>query len=640
MNEHPERPAHIPENFKTRDGQCWPFRHAWTYVNAEGQPIGHVARFDRDGGKQVVPYFKRNGTGWKAGGPEYPVLFGVDRLNRLADDPMAMIVEGEKAAAALHSLELPAVTSQGGSRKATSGDWPALAGVATVYLLPDNDRPGEGYMRDVSRILTRLKPAPALRLVRLPDLPDKGDVVDWLAARLPEWDGLAAIPDSERERLRAELLALMDGAEPIPDDWLKEPEAAADRPADSKPRLKVRQRRNGDIELVACLRNAVFLLSETAEWRGVIGFNQFRQRIEKRLPTPYGGAAGAWSDVDTSETLLWLDLHHGVAFEASTVDRAIATIADRNGFNMAQDRLRELAAHWDGERRLESWLEDYLGATATRQTGEYLKAIGAAWLKGVAARVLFPGCKRDDVLVLIGEQGWLKSTAANALADAIHPESFTDSVDLGNLAEAKIQIRGVIIAELGELAGLARGEVEAIKAFVATKSDHFRDKYGRYAQDFSRTVSFFGTTNETAFLKDPTGNRRWYPVSLDGPIDIPAFKAVLPQLLGEATRRVMDGEAWHVTARVALEQAQEIRDEHYDHDAWTDDILRIAEGFGDFFTLAELMDSFNIPRPQQSVMVTQRIGRILRKNGYEPGRERIKGTSRNLRRGWRKKQQQ
>lgn len=385
------------------------------------------------------------------------------------------------------------------------------------------------------------------------------------------------------------------------------------------------------------LLDAVRIISE--QWSGVVGFNAFRQRIEKRTAPPIAGVqAGPWRDVDTAETMIWLQQQTGATFGRDLVDLAVMTVAHRNPFNPAQERLRALADQWDGTARLSIWLVEDLNATVTDGNRDYLAEIGAAWLKGTVACVLMPGCKRDDVLVLRGAQGWRKSTAAAAIGDAIHPEAFTDSIDLSNVAEAKIQIRGIIIAELSELAGMARGEVESIKAFVAAKSDHFREKFGRHAGDFPRTVSFIGTTNDPNYLKDPTGNRRWWPVTLAGPIDVDRLHAILPHLIGEAARRVIDGEPWHVMAAKALEQAEHVRAAHYDEDPWTDKVLQLAEDLaarGDTLTIAELLEGLQIPRMHQTPGAQRRIAGILRVNGYEEARCWLDGRARKQR-YWRK----
>lgn len=401
--------------------------------------------------------------------------------------------------------------------------------------------------------------------------------------------------------------------------------------------LMYRKKKDGSFAIIPNLHNAVCLLSETPEWQGVIGYNQFRQRTEKRKPTPYGGTPGPWQDVDTAETMMWLSRTHNVNLSRDTVDFAALAVANRNAFNPAQDRLRALAEQWDGIERLPYWLEETLGAKV-EDNREYLAEIGAAWLKGTCARVLFPGCKRDDVLVIRSPQGWKKSTAAQAIADCIHPDSFTDSVDLGNLAEAKIQIRGVTVVELSELAGLHRGEVESIKAFVSTKADHFREKFGRHAQDFPRTCSFIGTTNDPGFLKDPTGNRRWWPVTLEEPVDIPRLEDALPQLLGEAARAVMAGEPWHVTGKMALSQAERVREAHYDEDVWTDEVMSIVGMMDEArstVTIPDILDRMEIARPQQNKGTQRRLAAILKVNGYEESRKWTEGKKRYLR-IWRK----
>lgn len=234
MNDSTVRPAFIKERWKDRQGAFYDFRAAWWYRDAAGEPIGMVVRYDSDHGKQIIPHFKpHNGHAFKTGGPAAPVLFGRDTLK---GDAPAFVVEGEKCAAALHSLGLAAVSAQGGANRAAGGDWAALAGVPRVYLLPDHDKPGEEYARAACQALARLTPAPELRVVRLPDLPEKGDAADWLAARVPGWNGLDPIPEDRRADLALELLALAEQGEPAPVDWLADdarPERPRGKPANA-----------------------------------------------------------------------------------------------------------------------------------------------------------------------------------------------------------------------------------------------------------------------------------------------------------------------------------------------------------------------------------------------------------------------
>ena len=227
------RPAGVPAKWKDPAGTEYPFKAAWFYRDASGVAVGIVARFDNDNGKQVVPFFKPGAGGrFKSGGPASPVLYGAERLN--GHKALALVVEGEKAAAALHSIGLLGVSAQGGANKAASGAWDALLGVPGVVFLPDNDLPGLRYCQDAAAALAALAtpetPLPEMRLLRLPGLPDKGDVCDWIAERLPDWNQIDPVPAEHREALRDELLALLEQAEPVPADWLKAPSAKPDKP--------------------------------------------------------------------------------------------------------------------------------------------------------------------------------------------------------------------------------------------------------------------------------------------------------------------------------------------------------------------------------------------------------------------------
>ena len=227
------RPTGIPATWKDAAGAVYPFKAAWHYRNQGGEPQGIVARFDNDAGKQVIPFFKAGGGGkFKAGGPQAPVLFGAEKLN--GHKSAALVVEGEKAAAALHSLDLLGVSAQGGADNAKKGAWDGLLGVPSVAFLPDNDLPGMKYCRDAAAALvactTPDSPLPDMRLLNLPGLPEKGDICDWLAERLPDWNQLDPIPADHRAALRAELLTLLEQAEPVPADWLKPPLAKPELP--------------------------------------------------------------------------------------------------------------------------------------------------------------------------------------------------------------------------------------------------------------------------------------------------------------------------------------------------------------------------------------------------------------------------
>jgi hypothetical protein len=206
----------IPQSYHDK-----PLIHAWNYCAMDGAPFGVVGRYqDGDGKKDIVPFFKRNGSNWIAGIEFNPrPLFGLDKLADHAKDKAIFIVEGEKSATALHYLGLTALTSLGGSKAAKQADWMPLNGYKRVYLLPDIDQAGEDYIKDVYGSLLALPEPPIIRVLRLEGLPDKGDIVDWLQGWVDNWDGYQLIPDHLHEPLKEKLRDQIKKAVPVPDEW-------------------------------------------------------------------------------------------------------------------------------------------------------------------------------------------------------------------------------------------------------------------------------------------------------------------------------------------------------------------------------------------------------------------------------------
>lgn len=380
--------------------------------------------------------------------------------------------------------------------------------------------------------------------------------------------------------------------------------------------------------LLKCHFNAVEIINKV--FPSMIGYNDFRQRIEKKLLPEWKSDDPKWSDPDTGELTYRISKQYG-SFSFDVINNAVMTFAHRNKFNPAIDRLYALAKSWDGKNRGDKWLIDFLGAEYNDSNYKYLCEIGSAWIKGVAARVIYPGCKRDDVLVLCGKQGVGKSTAARVIADAIHTDAFTDSIGDLSSKDARSALRGIVIAELGELSALSKNDIETIKAFVATSSDHFRESYGHHETTYKRTVSFIGTTNNPTFLIDPTGNRRWWPVTIKNQIDIYRFKKEILQILGEAAARVMGGEAWHVTNATALEQADNVRIVHFDEDIWTTEVMNATKellSFGcnmrgsntEYVTISLILNFMDVRIEGQNKTAKNRIASVLRQQQFRETR--------------------
>ena len=197
----------------------------WDYRDASGEPIGLIVRWDKpEGGKEIRPV-SRNGSGWTIGGmPEPRPLY---RLADLQTAERVYVTEGEKAAEAARSIGLVATTSPHGAKSAAKADWSPLAG-KEVVVLPDNDEPGLAYAQEVITILSKLRPAPNIKTVVLPDLPPGGDMADWVDSHNgTKKEELRSQVDNMTDQAKAEPAASTSGPllewRSFPDDVLPEP---------------------------------------------------------------------------------------------------------------------------------------------------------------------------------------------------------------------------------------------------------------------------------------------------------------------------------------------------------------------------------------------------------------------------------
>ncbi|WP_229088019.1 virulence-associated E family protein [Brevibacillus sp. M2.1A] len=150
---------------------------------------------------------------------------------------------------------------------------------------------------------------------------------------------------------------------------------------------------------------------------------------------------------------------------------------------------------------------EYLGSADT----PYVREVTRKMMIAAVKRLYEPGCKFDFMLVLVGPQGFGKSTIIQMLA----LRWFSDSLKTFDTKEAGEHLQSACVFEFGELAGMYKTEVDEIKQFITKRSDKYRVAYDRVIADFPRKCVFFGTTNNWNFLKDPTGNRRFWPVNVE-----------------------------------------------------------------------------------------------------------------------------
>jgi hypothetical protein len=245
-------------------------------------------------------------------------------------------------------------------------------------------------------------------------------------------------------------------------------------------------------------------------------------------------------------------IHEKFRFDPATqtIDTAVRTLANHRRFHPVRDYLDGL--NWDGEPRIDNWLIKYGGAEDT----PYTRAVGALVLIAAVRRIRKPGCKFDEMVVLENpDQGTNKSQALQTLA--VNPEWFTDNLPLGLSAKETIEtLSGHWIVEAGELQGMRKSDIEKVKAFLSRSTDRARMAYDRAVTTARRQCVIIGTTNSEQYLRDPTGNRRFWPVRV-ARFDVEALERDRDQLWAEAAVREASGASIRLPEALWLAAAAE-----------------------------------------------------------------------------------
>jgi len=287
-----------------------------------------------------------------------------------------------------------------------------------------------------------------------------------------------------------------------------------------------------------------------------------------------------------------------------------------NKFHPVRDYLDSLT--WDGTPRLGEWLIQYGEAEDT----PFVRAVSRLMLVAAVRRIRRPGCKFDEMLVLESPQGSLKSTALAVLAG--NDDWFTDDLPLNaKTAEFIERLRGRWIVEAAELNGMRKGEVEHVKSVLSRQVDRARMAYGRMTLELPRQCVFFGTTNADKYLKDSTGNRRFWPVAT-GTFDIEGLRAVRDQLWAEAAAAEADGEGIRLDPAL-YDAATEAQEERVVRDPWVDLIGELLGDLNGKLPVSDAWDLVGVPGGRQTQNDNQRLGDAMRELGWERKRLRIDG---------------
>ena len=372
-----------------------------------------------------------------------------------------------------------------------------------------------------------------VRLHRFRDLDDKCPL-DTPIGKLPSFSAMSefAIKDERVKSVFAEERKAQAEQEFADEDWENALELE----------------KNGRVK--DTLDNIVLILDNDPKL-AVIGYNELKSTIDfLARPAWQPIKYPTWTDNDTSQLRVYLSETYGIYSPNKTTD-ALNMVAAKRKHHPIRDYLNGLPT-WDGEARLDTLLVDYLGAEDTA----YVRAITRKTLVAAVARVFVPGIKFDSVLVMDGPQEKGKSTLFNRLAgDAWFNDGLT-LTDMQDKTGAE-KLQGYWIMEIGELTGMRKSDIDSVKSFISRRDDKYRASYGRVVESHPRQSIIVATVNGTGgFLRDPTGNRRFWPVNTPGGTTRHAWDLTetdVVKIWAEAMVRWKEGERLFLEGDVKLE---------------------------------------------------------------------------------------
>lgn len=436
-------------------------------------------------------------------------------------------------------------------------------------LLPEHKQPGMMAMLGIGRLLE----AEHMARVQLLPIPEPGEVVDgwdcddaittdgWDYARVvaffgqaqplppPEGDGAAAGPRGAQARPSRAGAGGGAGGDPPGGEKI---DGLADAGDDDFARHLdfLCEKLKCEVHQLGVNRKLIITaLRRSAHVHDCLGFNELTGAPSTRMPWPWRAEAGPLKDADDLRLGDWLCTQYKLkAASRAALAEAIDTVADERRFHPIRDWLKVLKH--DDKPRIDKWLIHVLGLDVEQLARKpklrtYLELVGRFLLLGLVARVMEPGCKFDYSPVFEGLTGMRKSTLVKTL---VGKEFFSDThFDIGAGKDGFEQLEGLWGYELSELTALRKADSEQVKQFFSSEVDRFRGAYGRFVQAHPRQCVIFCSTNKKHYLYDLTGNRRFWPVDVQRPINIDWLAKWREQLFAEAMALYQAGERYYPT---------------------------------------------------------------------------------------------
>lgn len=321
--------------------------------------------------------------------------------------------------------------------------------------------------------------------------------------------------------------------------------------------------RNG--KYLSTINNVVLILENDPGLKGCFAYDDFTNREVMLRDLPWRKYKPRFNQLinsDDSSLRHYLQYLYGITGK-ECINDGLTVVIKKNTFHPVREYIE--STEWDGKKRIDTLFIDYLGA----EDSVYMRAITRKTLIAAIARIFDPGCKFDTLPVLVGDEGQGKSTLIAKLGGQWYSDSFMGVQG----TQAMEQLQGIWIMEVAELNGFKRADSESIKHFISKQTDIFRVAYGKRTDIFPRQGIFIASTNERNFLKDYTGNRRYWPVVTDMKHAVyNVFKdftrEIVNQVWAEAYLGYLKGEDLFLDKKVEA-TAKEIQAEHMELDSRT-----------------------------------------------------------------------
>lgn len=294
------------------------------------------------------------------------------------------------------------------------------------------------------------------------------------------------------------------------------------------------------------LTNIASIIRHDVNLQSIV-YNEFKSVIDVIGDLPWRQVRPGWGDADLACAKLYFERIYGIWSPTKFKDALLAVVSSERAYHPIKEYFETLG--WDGTDRIDTLLINYLGADDTA----FVRAVTRKTLCAAAARIYEPGIKFDSILVLSGPQGIGKST----LFAILGKQWYSDSLSIGDMKDktAAEKLQGYWILELGELAGIKKVDVETVKSFISRTDDKFRQSYGVNVESHPRSNIIVGSTNsESGFLRDITGNRRFWPVQVTGNGKYSAWDLTdVDQIWAEAIEKYRAGEELFLKGEVAAD---------------------------------------------------------------------------------------